>query len=255
MKSLCYCYYGKKLIVIPNNKVRIRTFTSNPTPKIIVGLGNPIPQYQFTRHNVGEECIHHWIKQRSWGESVVWEEKKLKDEVIQYGTTTMMSLSSNPTNHTEVIFITLPKTFINVSGIPIKRFLTSMFSRHQLTINCSSLLIIQDDMSGNVGKARIKLGGSAAGHNGIKSIIDLLGTMNFARLCIGIGRPGMSRDSTIISDFVISKFTEQERTTLLHVGIPIVLDLIEGWINDKNVIHTNVMGKNKGINNNNKKKV
>ena len=95
-----------------------------------------------------------------------------------------------------------PVSFMNLSGSPIKKVALSK------QIPTQNIIIVHDDLDSHVGKCKIKVGGSAEGHNGLKSIISALDA-NFLRLKIGIGRPN-SKDPEIVSDYVLSKGDYQQ---------------------------------------------
>ena len=137
--------------------------------KLVVGLGNPGRKFAKTRHNTGHLFISK-IKNKKL---------KIGDQVKLYQTT----------------------VFMNDSGKEVNE----LISNFQVPI--SNLLIVHDDMDLPLGKFKLQFGRSAAGHKGVQSIIDALGTKGFWRLRIGIGPPpvGMPGDN-----FVLEKFTPQE---------------------------------------------
>ncbi|MDD5686609.1 MAG: aminoacyl-tRNA hydrolase [Elusimicrobia bacterium] len=149
--------------------------------KLIVGLGNPGKKYLKTRHNIGFVVLDNFAER----ESLKW--KKYKDIAI-------ISLSSG-------FLIAKPCLFMNQSGpaiIPlIKKY----------NFNCEDIFVIHDDMDIEFGRVQLKKGGSSGGHNGIQSIIEALGTNEFMRLRIGIGRPPETSDPV---NFVLSDFLKEE---------------------------------------------
>lgn len=151
---------------------------------IIVGLGNPGERYQNTRHNVGFACVDALARKLGIAltdrrESVVCGEGYLEGQPV---------------------VLAKPRTFMNRSGLAAK-YLLDRF--HQPP---AALLIVHDDMDLPVGKIRLRPSGSAAGHNGIKSIITELGTQDFPRLRIGIAHP--QEGDTI--GFVLGAFSGEE---------------------------------------------
>ncbi|KAJ1923684.1 hypothetical protein IWQ60_005710 [Tieghemiomyces parasiticus] len=105
-----------------------------------------------------------------------------------------------------------PRVLMNISGVSVAKAVA------ELGIPVENVLVIHDDMQRDLGKVALKHGGSANGHNGIKSIIDHLRTNAFRRLRIGIGRPLQDdRSRDLVSDFVLGKFTPAERETLENV--------------------------------------
>ena len=135
--------------------------------KLVVGLGNPGKQYLHSRHNVGFRCIDHMA--RKWG--IKLAERRAK-AVLGQG-----QVLDAP------IVLAKPRTYMNNSGIAV----TYLLARFRAVP--ADLVIIYDDMDLPLGKLRLRPSGSAGGHNGIKSIIDAVGTREFPRLRIGIGRP------------------------------------------------------------------
>jgi peptidyl-tRNA hydrolase, PTH1 family len=157
--------------------------------KLIVGLGNPGPRYACTRHNIG-----FIVAQRLATDCGI----ALKRQGYQglYGVGRCAETETT---------ILLPQTFMNVSG-------TSVVSAcKSLGVSPGDLIVIHDDLDLSPGALRIKMGGGHGGHNGIRSISALLGTSDYLRVKMGIGRPPPGRD---IADYVLSNFADQEKDCL-----------------------------------------
>src|SRR5207237_5988073 len=137
--------------------------------KLILGLGNPGPKYQHTRHNIGFEVLGTLEKQ---ADSIG---RALREGPSDVKTATLAG--------TEAI-LARPRTFMNDSG----RAVSSLIHRHSIR-DLKDLLVIHDDMDLPLATLRLRAGGGNGGHNGVGSIIGALGTQQFARLRIGIGRP------------------------------------------------------------------
>lgn len=152
--------------------------------KLIVGLGNPGKEYEFTRHNIGFMALDHFLG------NVVF---KKKNNALFY---------EKNINDEKVIFLK-PLTFMNNSGSAVKYFLD------YFNISIEDLLVIYDDMDFSLGNFKVKKFGSSAGHNGIKSIITNLNTENFKRVRIGISK---SKYNSI--DYVLGKFSREEMLIL-----------------------------------------
>lgn len=152
-----------------NIKVSENTKKELVIPQLIVGLGNPEPKYDKTRHNVGFAAVD--ALSRSW-QIPLLQNRKFQSE---YGEG--ISLTK------EKIRLLKPLTYMNRSGDAIGA-VTNWFK-----LPPQSVLVIYDDMDLPIGKTRLRLSGSAGGHNGMKSIISHLGSQNFPRLRIGIGKP------------------------------------------------------------------
>lgn len=176
-------------------------------PQLIVGLGNPGAKYDKTRHNIGFEAIDRLAQ--SWCISCS-ENRKFQGvagEGIAVGGKKVRLLK--------------PLTYMNLSGQSI-RAVTDWYK-----LPPESVLIIYDDMDLPIGKIRMRLSGSAGGHNGMKSAIAHLNTQNFPRLRIGIGAPktpdGREKDTV---SHVLGQFSQTERKALNEV-LSLVQDAVE----------------------------
>lgn len=129
--------------------------------KLVIGLGNPGKEYDSTRHNVGFMCVDNYVNNNEWKEKF----NALYQQIIING---------------EKVLFVKPLTYMNLSGQAVRSFVD------YFKINMADILVIQDDLDLELGKIKIKINSSAGGHNGIKSIINELGTDSFARLKIGI---------------------------------------------------------------------
>lgn len=158
--------------------------------KVIVGLGNPGKQYEETRHNAGFMVIERLAK--AWGAEARHEPK-------------FEALVAEAHHAGQKVLLVEPLTFMNLSGRSIQKILQF----YKLTAD--DLLVIYDDFALPLGSIRIRIQGSAGGHNGISSTIQCLGTPIFARIRVGVG-PLPPRWST--KDFVLSRFGADERDTL-----------------------------------------
>ncbi len=161
---------------------------------IIIGLGNPIPRYQGTRHNFGQAAISYFQKIKNFPEF------KLKRK--------FESLISEGNIEKEKIILALPQTFMNESGRAVKKLIENC------KLKIENLLVIHDDLDLPLGKIRIRKNGSAAGHKGVESIIDNLGTDNFIRFRLGISRPTQPpvfKNRQLIKMFVLKKFRPAEK--------------------------------------------
>ena len=148
--------------------------------KAIVGLGNPGPKFTFTRHNIGFLVVD-----------------KLAEELCTFWSTTDNLEIANAAYQDNGFFLIKPQTFMNNSG-EIVPFLKKN------GIGPENTLIVHDELDINFGDVKYRLGGSARGHNGLKSFIEKWGD-NFSRLRVGIGRPANKED---VPDYVLHKFTE-----------------------------------------------
>ncbi|MGQ0666147.1 MAG: aminoacyl-tRNA hydrolase [Nitrospiraceae bacterium] len=152
--------------------------------RLIVGLGNPGRAYARTRHNVGM-----WVVERA---AAQWAIPLIPHGTAQRGSGRLGS---------ELIELAGLLDWMNVSGPPLKGLL------REFKLTPEDLVLIHDDLDLEPGRLRIKLAGGHGGHNGIKSVVETLGTQQFVRLKLGIGRPAPGQDP---ADYVLEPFTEQE---------------------------------------------
>ena len=153
--------------------------------KVVVGLGNPGAQYANTPHSVGFEVVDRIAE--SCG--AVWEEKRQ-----------FKCLMAKVAFAGQQVLLVKPQTFMNLSGESV----APVVKYHNATP--ADLLVIQDDIDLAVGKMRIRKAGSCGGHNGIRNIIERLGTPAFTRLKIGVGK-----DSSDVIGHVLGKFDPATR--------------------------------------------
>ncbi|ASC70648.1 Peptidyl-tRNA hydrolase [Halomicronema hongdechloris C2206] len=162
-------------------------------PQLIVGLGNPGDKYRGTRHNIGFEVINRLA--RTW-------QIPLKEDCKFQG-----SYGDGRAGGGKIALLQ-PLTYMNRSGQSV-RAVVDWFK-----LMPQSVLVVYDDMDLPVGRLRLRLAGSAGGHNGMKSIIAHLGTQDFPRLRLGIGnRPGDKPKDAVISH-VLGRFSTAERQTM-----------------------------------------
>ena len=135
--------------------------------KLIVGLGNPGNAYANTRHNLGFMVVDHFISRS----------EIIKSENTPSGLLVKVTVLGN------TLLLLKPSSFINNSGPYIQSLMT------KYNIQPAEIIIVLDDLNLETGKLRLRLNGSSGGHNGLKSIITSLQTLNFPRLRVGIGAP------------------------------------------------------------------
>lgn len=177
-------------------------------PQLIVGLGNPEPKYDQTRHNIGFAAVD--IMSRAW--RIPLSENRKFQGVFGEG--------RGPQG--DKIRLLKPLTYMNLSGQAI-RAATDWYKLPR-----TSVLVIYDDMDLPLGKIRLRLSGSAGGHNGMKSAIAHLSTQNFPRLRIGIGRPqgASSIDDPTAVSHVLGRFSSDE-TQLMSEVLQVVVEAVE----------------------------
>jgi len=143
------------------------------TVQLIAGLGNPGEAYRDTRHNAGFWFVDA-LQQRHGGE--------LRPDRRHQGEVGQVQIGSHR------LHLIKPTTFMNRSGAAI----ASLARFHKVPVEC--ILIVHDELDLSVGVARLKMGGGHGGHNGLRSIISVLGSPDFRRLRLGIGHPGPGND-------------------------------------------------------------
>ena len=184
---------------------------------LLVGLGNPNPNNLNNRHNVGFLII-----------DAINEKFKLSKQKPKF-----KGLLTTGKINEQKVFAIKPLTFMNRSGICIKELI------EYFKINVKDVFVFHDDMDIDIGKVKVKFGGSNAGHNGIDSIDKNIGK-NYSRIRIGIGRPKNNSDS---ADHVLDNFTIDEKGNVEEVTKNIInslsilinkdLDLFSSKINQK----------------------
>ncbi len=158
--------------------------------KLVIGLGNPGPQYEHTRHNAGFRVVDKLATKLEWK----WSERRGR------------AVLASGTIGTEKVILAKPLTFMNLSGEAVGELV------RWYKLPPGDVLVIYDDLDLPVGKVRLRSKGSAAGHNGLENIILHLHTNQFPRLRVGIGRPSNRRMDTI--DYVLSVPQGDERILL-----------------------------------------
>lgn len=153
---------------------------------VVVGLGNPGPEYRDTRHNVGQRVLDHlaretfrdapWRREGGW---MVCEGRWRGDSVV----------------------LVKPRSFMNESGPVVARALREHRADHH------DLILVYDDIDQALGAVRVRIKGGAGGHNGVRSVIAALGTSDIRRVKIGVGRPAHKAQ---VPDHVLSGFEPDE---------------------------------------------
>ncbi len=171
---------------------------------LIVGLGNPGREYQSTRHNIGFEIVKEFAEQKKIS---FQKEKVFKGELAKYK------------ESIGVIFVFKPLVYMNLSGEAVRKCIDF----YQIALE--NILIVSDDFALPFGELRLRGQGSSGGHNGLKSIEEVLGTQNYCRLRCGIGEP----EEAAAKQYVLEEFTIEERKTLPEFIARAVL-AIEEWL-------------------------
>jgi PTH1 family peptidyl-tRNA hydrolase len=178
--------------------------------KVIVGLGNPGTEYERTRHNVGWWVIDHLAD--------VWRLDGWKKD----GEARVISGSVGANR----VRLVKPLTYMNLSGAALRPY-----ARKPGWSYMKDLLIVSDEVALPVGSFRIRPGGSAGGHNGLKSIEGALGSQEYARLRVGVGPEDPARRRGDLADYVLSDFGKGEET-LVRDTFDTLTQLVETWLTD-----------------------
>ena len=174
--------------------------------QLFVGLGNPDKKLLVTRHNVGFWFLDSLSKKLN--RDFVYSKKFDSDIFI------------NEYNNQEFTMMK-PMSYINNSGVPIKKFIKNK------NIKPDNILVIYDDIDLAVGKIRLKNGGGSGGHKGLNSIVEQLGSKNFWRLRIGIGKP---EDKNKTVEYVLGKPSKRDKEIIMD-SINFSLDEINNFFN------------------------
>jgi len=169
--------------------------------KALIGLGNPEIKYKITRHNTGFLIM---------------------DEILKNHNVTLNDKFNSFFGKKDDLLYLLPKTYMNLSG----KAVIQLMNFYKLTNK--DILVIYDDATIEFGTFRLKKNGSFGGHNGIKSIIQTIGTDVFDRLKVGVGPVP---DRIPIDNFVLSNFTNNELIKIQEMG-KIAIELVDCWIKD-----------------------
>ncbi|MCX7771982.1 MAG: aminoacyl-tRNA hydrolase [Clostridia bacterium] len=159
---------------------------------VIAGLGNMGAQYERTRHNVGFDTIDYLAAQYRIGPFKFKHKSEIGEGVIQG----------------QKVMLVKPQTYMNNSGEALREILD------YYKVPSQNLIVVYDDIDLDVGRLRIRGKGSAGTHNGMRSIVSHLGTDDFPRIRIGIGKPPEKMD---LAAYVLSRFSEEERKPLNEV--------------------------------------
>ena len=175
--------------------------------KLIVGLGNPGDNYKDSRHNVGFRLVKALAKdqavalKRDWGTHALSARTKINGQAT---------------------LVAIPLTYMNLSGNAVR----ALVKKYKAAL--VDLLIVVDDLDLELGRQKIRPGGSSGGHKGLESVAESLSTREFARLRIGIGRPHRGIDS---AEYVLMPFLKKE-TEIIDGIMGEALECCRSWVAD-----------------------
>lgn len=175
---------------------------------LVVGLGNPGPRYETTRHNIGQMVLDELAKRR--GER--FREHKGGARVVE----TWLRPGGDK------LVLAKPNSFMNVSGTPVAA-LAKFYS-----VPAEQVIVVHDELDIPFDSIRLKVGGGHGGHNGVRDVARALGTPEFPRVRAGIGRPPGRQDP---ADWVLASFGSAERDTL-PIFVSDVADAVEQLVED-----------------------
>jgi PTH1 family peptidyl-tRNA hydrolase len=172
--------------------------------KLVIGLGNPGRKYKGTRHNIGFDVIGFLAQRHNIGRPKSKFNAEIAEAIINNEKTVLLC----------------PLTFMNLSGQSVRAAVD--FYKLELT----DLIVVCDDLALNVARLRLRPGGSAGGQKGLVDIIEKLGSLDFARLRVGIGQPPNGWDS---ADYVLGRYAKEEKPAIEEAMVRSA-DAIEHWI-------------------------
>jgi peptidyl-tRNA hydrolase, PTH1 family len=176
-------------------------------PRVIVGLGNPGPEYEWTRHSIGQHIVKALAERHQFS---FHSEKGVEAQVAKG------MIGEQP------VVLGLPKVYMNESGRSVNRLLRFV------GVEAKDLMVVVDDIETPWGQMKIAFAGGTRGHNGLRSIQGPLGTMAFSQMRIGVGRPG----SGSVADYVLRRFAAEEMSELPSI-MERALVMIEEWLTEK----------------------
>jgi peptidyl-tRNA hydrolase, PTH1 family len=178
--------------------------------KLIIGLGNPGKNHLHTRHNAGFLCLDYLAQEWQTGPFVLDQK--------------MSGLVSTGLVGREKVLLVKPETFMNASGTTVSQLV------HFYKLEATDIVVLHDDLDIAPGTYKLTNSSRAAGHNGVSDIIEKLGTQDFTRIRLGIGRPIEVAGACMPShDFVLANFSPAELDTLSAL-FPQVKDELEKWL-------------------------
>jgi len=190
--------------------------------KLVAGLGNPGRQYTGTRHNVGFDVIDHLARR----------------DRVDFEAAPADAMMGKWRRDGDVVLLVKPLTFMNLSGVAIGELM------RYFKIDVADILVICDDVNLPIGRLRVRGSGSEGGHNGLRSMAQQLGTMDYPRLRIGVGRGDTRRD---LADHVLAGFSPEEQPGV-NDAVTRAAEAVECWIVDGLAKTMNVFNRDKALN-------
>lgn len=175
---------------------------------IIVGLGNPGSQYRNTRHNMGFDTVE-----------ILSDRFSIPTDFVKH-----KAMCGKGMIEGQKVILAMPQTYMNLSGESVRQ----LVDYYKIDVE-SELIVVYDDIDLDPGTVRVRKSGSAGGHNGMKNIVQHLGTTNFIRVRVGVGAKPKGYD---LADYVLGHFTQSEREEvnkgLITAAEGVVMIMTEG---------------------------
>lgn len=195
----------------------------HPGPYLVVGLGNPGPQYAANRHNVGQMVLDDVVASAR----EQWRTHKARAAVTELRLGTLPGGAPGPR-----VVLAKPSSWMNVSGGPVAGL------AHFFSIAPEQVLVVHDELDLPFGTVRLKSGGGEGGHNGLRDVSRALGSKQYVRVRVGIGRPPGRMDP---ADFVLRDFSGSERKELplllVEAAEAVELVVLRGLTDAQQVVH------------------
>jgi PTH1 family peptidyl-tRNA hydrolase len=163
---------------------------SDTAPTLVVGLANPGPDYEGTRHNIGWDVIAELASRALPMPASFSTHKRTNCEIAQ------TRLADRP------VVLARPRSYMNLSGGPV-----SAVAKY-FGVAATDVIVVHDEIDVDFGTIRLKRGGGEGGHNGLRSVSSSLGTRDYLRVRVGVGRPPGRMD---VADFVLKRFSKLEQ--------------------------------------------
>lgn len=181
---------------------------SDPGVKLVVGLRNPGSEYEGTRHNVGAEVLLSLARRH--------------DGRFKRGPLRVRCELSDIRVGDQRVMLVAPMSYMNESGGAVK----AVLEYHRTDLG--EVLVIHDDIDLDFGRLRLQVGGGMGGHNGLRSMERSLGTRDFSRLKVGVGRPPGRQDP---AKYVLERFSKEQRGEV-DLQVEDAADVVEKWLTD-----------------------
>jgi PTH1 family peptidyl-tRNA hydrolase len=180
---------------------------ATPGPALVVGLGNPGPEYEATRHNVGFRVVELLAARAGGGR---FSKHRTNADVLEG------RLAGRR------VVLAKPRTYMNLSGGPVAGL------AHYFSVPVADVVVLHDELDLDFGVVRLKRGGGEGGHNGLRSITKALGTKEYLRVRFGIGRPPGRQDP---ADYVLKRFSGAEAKEL-DLAVDLAADAAEALLGE-----------------------